>query len=137
MTLLVQMRVPRKDRQNNEQSLLNQTWVVKNVNSKVLWRDSIEVKAFQGREASIAAMLNYVCDIAIDLSGIVFANPSKLTAEYMRVHFLEGNVTASNGTFASNVASVVLPSTISNFANPFSTMSATVPFNQPDTTKSF
>lgn len=81
---------PNSDEWKTEaQTLLESIKMVKDANSTSLWRDKIRTAAYKGREAAIAAMINYSCTISINYLQAVLLDPSKLTSEYLQHEFLE------------------------------------------------
>ncbi|HEX4443733.1 MAG TPA: DUF5624 domain-containing protein [Galbitalea sp.] len=59
-------------------------------NSEQLWRETIAVEAFRGREQSIARMVDYSCAITIRYLEDALAHPERLTFETLRDEYLEG-----------------------------------------------
>ncbi len=62
----------------------------KEANSAELWRDKISVRAYQGREAAIAAMIDYSCGLTQRLLDAVLLDEEKLESSYVRREYLEG-----------------------------------------------
>ena len=59
-------------------------------NSASLWRDRISVVAYRGREAAIAAMIDYSCGVTQRLLDAVLLDEQKLDASFVRREYLEG-----------------------------------------------
>lgn len=70
--------------------LLQATQAARAANSEALWRETIAVAAFQGREWAIAQMVNYACAVTERYLHRVLADPALLTARDLREHYLEG-----------------------------------------------
>ncbi|KIM98342.1 hypothetical protein OIDMADRAFT_146946 [Oidiodendron maius Zn] len=83
--------------------LLHSTQAAQRVNNESLWTDYIKVEAFQGREASIAAMIDYSCELTIRLLTALLADETKLTAEYLRDNFVLANSTATANEFNATI----------------------------------
>ena len=75
------------------QRLLDATWKARDANSTELWCDEIRVEAFRGREAAIAAMIDYACAATVKFLQIVINDPTKLTAEFLQQEYLEARGT--------------------------------------------
>ncbi len=58
--------------------------------SEAVWRERIAVKAFAGREAAIASMVDYSCRLSGDILGRALAEPSYLSAATLGRDYLEG-----------------------------------------------
>lgn len=72
------------------QDLLDATRCVREVNSTELWRDEIAVAAFAGRAKSIAAMVEYACDVSERVLERSLADDAYLTAARLRADYLDG-----------------------------------------------
>ncbi|MCW2757506.1 MAG: hypothetical protein JWO46_1252 [Nocardioidaceae bacterium] len=59
-------------------------------NSAALWAEKLQVDAFAGREAAIAAMVDYTCRRTEAVLERAKADPGFLTTENVRRHFLDG-----------------------------------------------
>jgi hypothetical protein len=59
-------------------------------NSVELWRDQIGVAAFVGRQAAIAAMIDYTCRVTERVLERALAEPGYLTAAHLRRDYLAG-----------------------------------------------
>jgi len=59
-------------------------------NSVSLWRDEIAVAAYAGREASIAALVDYACRVTERYLQAALADPGYLRPETMRADYLHG-----------------------------------------------
>ncbi|KAF2273830.1 uncharacterized protein EI97DRAFT_479940 [Westerdykella ornata] len=99
---LAQMKAHNKDWKTHAQELLDATRAVKGANSESFWKDFVAGEAFVGREASIAAMTNYACDMTIHFLETVLADPDKLTARFVQDTFLETPLPGWNGTISYN-----------------------------------
>jgi hypothetical protein len=55
-----------------------------------LWRDDVAVAAYAGREASIAALVDYACRITERYLRAALADPGYLRPETMRADYLQG-----------------------------------------------
>lgn len=95
---LAQMKALNKEWKSHAQNLLNATQAVKGANSESFWRDFVGGEAFVGREASIAAMTNYACDMTIHFLRTVLADPNKLTSRFVQETFLEAGDSRLNAT---------------------------------------
>ncbi len=72
------------------ESLLASTRRARLANSVELWRDRIAVGAYVGREAPIAAMVDYACALTERQLERALTEPDSLTAANLRREFLEG-----------------------------------------------
>ncbi len=70
--------------------LLAATRAARAASDVALWRDRIAVRAFAGREAAIAAMVDYGCRVSERILERALAEPGYLTAASLRRDFLEG-----------------------------------------------
>ncbi|KAK7755363.1 hypothetical protein SLS62_002589 [Diatrype stigma] len=68
-------------------NLLNATTAARGANSPALWRDQLQVPAWEGRETSISDMVSYACDVTIRLLDAVLADPTKLSYEFLRDNY--------------------------------------------------
>jgi hypothetical protein len=84
------------------EKLLDAVQTARAANSEALWRDKIAVEAFAGREADIAAMLDYGCALTARYLKAVLADESKLTAEFLRNEVLEAKGDALGATVPFN-----------------------------------
>lgn len=75
---------------SDAERLLAATKAARAANSVELWRDCIAVPAHVGREAAIAAMVDYACDITERYLHEALKDPSYLTDETLRRDYLEG-----------------------------------------------
>lgn len=69
--------------------LLQATEKARAANSAALWRDQIVVEAYAGREAAIAAMVDYGCALTLRFLRAVLADETKLTSEHLRAAYLQ------------------------------------------------
>lgn len=69
--------------------LLQATERARAANSTALWRDGIAVEAYAGREAAIAAMVDYGCALTLRFLRAVLADEAKLTSEHLRAAYLQ------------------------------------------------
>jgi hypothetical protein len=70
--------------------LLDATAAARSANSASLWRDTIAVRAFAGREEAIAAMVDYSCQLTERFLQRALADPAYLTMSAVRRDYLEG-----------------------------------------------
>lgn len=92
--------------QEQAQNLLEKTRASKNVNSTALWKDFIQVEAFQGREAAIASMVDYACTLTIRFLETVLADSSKLNAEFYRENYIEATGDVLGATVPYNAVMI-------------------------------
>lgn len=83
-------------------NLKEKAQAVKDVNSEALWKNNIAAAAFEGREANIAAMVDYACAVTIRLVDAITADPAKLTADFAQQHFLEAKNSSVGATIPMN-----------------------------------
>ena len=126
MATLAEMKVLNKDWKRHAQVLLNATMAVKSANSESFWKDFVRGEAFVGREASIAAMINYACDMTIHLLKTVLADPNKLTARLVRENFLEILGGGGGGGTSPNATTPAY----SNSTLPEAAWNGTIPYNK-------
>jgi hypothetical protein len=69
--------------------LLAATQTAHSANSTALWRDTIAVAAYQGREAAIAAMVDYACAVTERYLNRVILDETLLTAADLREQCFE------------------------------------------------
>jgi hypothetical protein len=72
------------------EDLLAATRAARAANTEALWRDRIAVRAFAGREAAIAAMIDYSCALTERIIERALADDAFLTAATLRREYLEG-----------------------------------------------
>jgi hypothetical protein len=70
--------------------LLDATSKARAANSAALWRDQLAIRAFNGREDAIAAMIDYSCLLTERLLQRALDNPEYLTMAAVRRDYLEG-----------------------------------------------
>lgn len=70
--------------------LLDATKAARAASSAPLWRDQIAVRAFAGREESIAAMIDYACLLTERFLQRAIDDPAYLTMTTVRRDYLEG-----------------------------------------------
>lgn len=70
--------------------LLEATRAARRSNSEQLWRDVVAVKAFEGREGAIAAMVDYSCRLTETMLERSLEHPESLTISALREDYLEG-----------------------------------------------
>ena len=75
---------------SDAERLLEATRAARAGSSQAVWRDRIAVKAFAGREAAIAAMVDYSCRLTEDILERALARPSYLSDATLRRDYLEG-----------------------------------------------
>jgi len=76
--------------------LLSATKVARAASSTRLWRDQLAVRAFAGREESIAAMIDYSCQLTERFLQRVLDDPGYLTMAAVRRDHLEGPATRAD-----------------------------------------
>jgi hypothetical protein len=81
---------PRGPWQAAAAELLAATRETRSANSPELWRDLVGIESFAGREPSIAAMIDYACQVTERFLEQALADPSYLTAGTVRRDALEG-----------------------------------------------
>jgi hypothetical protein len=72
------------------EDLLVATRAARSANTEALWRDRIAVPAFAGREAAIAAMIDYGCALTERTLDRALDDDAFLTASTLRRDYLEG-----------------------------------------------
>jgi hypothetical protein len=72
------------------EDLLVATRTARSANTEALWRDRIAVPAFAGREAAIAAMIDYSCALTERVIERALDDDAFLTAATLRREYLEG-----------------------------------------------
>jgi hypothetical protein len=75
-------------------------------NSAALWRDTIAVAAYRGREQAIATMLDYALALTIRFLRASLADPAMLTGETLRAAFLEATDGALGATIPFNAVMI-------------------------------
>ncbi|HEY0449242.1 DUF5624 domain-containing protein [Actinophytocola sp.] len=70
--------------------LLAEVKAARTANSVELWRDTIAVEAYRGREQAIADMIDYCCAVTARYLTTALADEDHLTAETLRADYLEG-----------------------------------------------
>jgi hypothetical protein len=86
--------------------LLAATQIARNANSPSLWRDQIAVEAYRGREAAIAAMVDYACAITLLYLEAVLTDQTKLTPDFLREQYLEAKRDALGATVPFNAVMI-------------------------------
>jgi hypothetical protein len=76
--------------QADAQRLLAAVDATRGVNCATLWRDTIAVEAFRGREAEIADMVDYACAVTDRYVRRALADESYLTPQTLRADYLAG-----------------------------------------------
>jgi hypothetical protein len=71
-------------------------------NSAQLWTDSIAVEAYRGREAAIAALLDYGCAVTDRVLAAALADEDRFTAEFVRAAYLEATSDVIGATIPFN-----------------------------------
>ena len=69
--------------------LIADTRAARGVNGEAYWRDVAAVEAWQGREAAIAAMVDYACRETIAATERGLADPARWDFAYLRDNFLD------------------------------------------------
>ena len=87
---LARMRAIGADWRPGAEELLAATRAARAANGEALWREQIAVAAFAGREAAIAAMVDYACDVTERVLERALAEPGSLTAANLRRDYFEG-----------------------------------------------
>jgi hypothetical protein len=75
---------------NDAEQLLAVTRAARAGSSEAVWRERIAVRAFAGREAAIASMVDYSCRLTEDVLERALAEPSYLSDANLRRDYLEG-----------------------------------------------
>ena len=93
LATLVRMKEldPDGDWRAGAERLLAATQTARLSNSEALWRDTIAVKTYAGRERAIAAMTDYACDITERYLQNALKDPRYATPESLRGDYLEGS----------------------------------------------
>ncbi len=91
---------------SDAERLLHAAQGARRANSEELWRDQIAVEAYRGREAAIAAMIDYACGISIRYLQAVLADESLLTPEFLRNEFLEARGSALGAAVPFNAVMI-------------------------------
>lgn len=86
--------------------LLSKVLKTQKTNSVSLWRDDLQVAAFDGREENIAAMIDYTCGLTAKYLQTVLKDPRLLTAEFLREHYLEATGTALGASIPMNAVMI-------------------------------
>ncbi len=86
--------------------LLQSTLAARAANSTELWQDKIAVEAYRGREAAIAAMVDYGCALTARYLKAVLADESKLTLEFLQKEYLEAEGRAIGATVPFNAVMI-------------------------------
>jgi hypothetical protein len=76
--------------------LLAETKNSRAANTPALWRDQIQVDAYQGREHEIAAMIDYGCAVTARYLTAALADESYLNPQSLRADYLEGGPVPMN-----------------------------------------
>ncbi|KAK5989553.1 Pimeloyl-[acyl-carrier] methyl ester esterase-like protein [Cladobotryum mycophilum] len=88
------------------ENLLEKTEVARRANSVALWKDQIQVEAFQGRESAISAMIDYAFNLTIAFLRRVLDDPDKLSPEFLRENYLEATGSALDATVPFNAVMI-------------------------------
>lgn len=86
--------------------LLAATEKAGSANSIELWRDKIRVEAYRGREAAIAAMVEYSCSITVKYLQAVLEDPQKLSPGFLQREYLEATGDALGATVPMNAVMI-------------------------------
>ncbi len=90
-TLLLMKELDREgDWRPGAERLLAATQTARLANSEELWRDTIAVATYSGRERAIAAMAGYACEITERYLQSALKDPAYLSPETLRGDYLEG-----------------------------------------------
>jgi hypothetical protein len=90
LATLVRLRELTNDWRDDATRLLEATKAARAASSTSLWRDQIAVRAFAGREESIAAMVDYSCLLTERFLQRALDDPACLTMTSLRRDYLEG-----------------------------------------------
>lgn len=71
--------------------LMAQIPKVQAVNSVAYWRDTVGLEAWAGMEEKITDLVDYSCDVTLDVLKRFVADPDRFTFQYLRDNFLDGN----------------------------------------------
>lgn len=71
-------------------------------NSERLWTDLIAVEAYRGREAAIAALLDYGCALTDRVLAAAIDDETRFTSEFVRAAYLEATSDAIGATLPFN-----------------------------------
>ncbi|WKK24053.1 DUF5624 domain-containing protein [Streptomyces olivoreticuli] len=82
------------DWRTQAERLLRQVERSRKANSTELWRDTIAVDAYRGRERAIAGMVDYSCAMTARYLRAALADEDYLTPETLRGDYLDGGGTA-------------------------------------------
>jgi pimeloyl-ACP methyl ester carboxylesterase len=88
------------------ETLLKATEAAQKANTPNLWRDKIRVKAYEGRENAIAAMIDYSCTITINYLKTILDDPTKLTPEFLQREYLEAKGDMLGATIPFNAVMI-------------------------------
>ena len=69
--------------------LIAQIVKVRAVNSETYWRETVAVAAWAGLESKITDLVEYSCAVTLDLLGAALEDPTRLSFDYLRSHFLD------------------------------------------------
>ena len=86
--------------------LIAATRVAREANSVALWRDTIAVPAYRGREQKIAELVHYSCVLTERYLERVLEQPRLFTPEDMRTHYLEASGSAVGATVPMNAVMI-------------------------------
>ncbi|MES2943934.1 MAG: DUF5624 domain-containing protein [Pseudomonadota bacterium] len=82
--------------------LLAATEAARKANSPEMWRDFVAVPAYAGRETAIANMVHYSCEITERYIKRALEHPETLTAEDLRIQYLEAQESQVGATVPMN-----------------------------------
>jgi Domain of unknown function (DUF5624) len=69
--------------------LIAQIIKVRAVNTDAYWRETVAVAAWVGLESKITDLVEYSCAVTLNFLSAGLADPTRLTFEYLRTHFLD------------------------------------------------
>ena len=69
--------------------LIEQTAKVRAVNTEAYWRDTVAAAAWAGLESKIADLVDYSCAVTLDYLERGLSDPSLMTFDSIRTHFLD------------------------------------------------
>ncbi|KAL6241692.1 hypothetical protein RBB50_011474 [Rhinocladiella similis] len=87
-------------------NLLSKVVKTQEVNSVPLWRDQLQVAAFEGREENITAMIDYTCMLTAKYLQAVLEDPRRLTPEFLREQYLEATGTELGASIPINAVMI-------------------------------
>ncbi|WP_431511279.1 DUF5624 domain-containing protein [Variovorax sp. DAIF25] len=86
--------------------LIDSTRAARAANSEALWRDTVAVPAYRGREARIAQLVDYSCALTERYLERALREPETFTAADMREHYIEARGDAVGATVPMNAVMI-------------------------------